>query len=255
MWPTTRAYSRIAQVYDCTIGVPFFLRVREAFEELVRRYGIRFCSAADIGCGTGLFACYLNECWGVPVYAVDKSPAMLCQARRNCRSAGVCFLQQDVRCLTLPSRVDLITANFDMLNHLRTAADLRSAFNRVAGNLRPGGHFYFDILTSCQPLDGYRVYVRNYCRVRSWLQQRVRWEPHRRLLHVRAVLRRAGSCAPVVEQITERAFSATELGKLLAGSAFVIRGVHDEATLRTAVDCPARIIVVAQKAVAGSKAN
>jgi SAM-dependent methyltransferase len=255
MWPTTRAYSRIAPVYDCTVGAPFFLRVRDAFEKLTRQYGIRFCSAADIGCGTGLFARYLNLCWCVPVYAIDKSAAMLRQAQRNCPNAGVCFLQQDIRCLALPSRVDLITANFDTLNHLRTPQDLRRGFEQVAANLRPCGHFYFDILTPCQPLDGYRVYVRDYCRVRSWLQQRVRWEPHRRLLRVRAVLRRAGSCAPVVEQITERAFSATELGKLLAGSGFVIRGVHDEATLRTAVDCPARIIVVAQKAPGRLKSN
>ncbi len=57
------SYTQIAPVYDCTVGVPFFLRVRNAFEKLVRRYGIRFCSAAHIGCGTGLFACYLNLCW------------------------------------------------------------------------------------------------------------------------------------------------------------------------------------------------
>jgi SAM-dependent methyltransferase len=140
-----RDYARIAPFYDCAVGVPFFLRVRDAFEKLVRRYGIRFCSAADIGCGTGLFACYLNCCWGVPVFAVDKSAEMLRQARWNCSSAGVCFLQQDIRCLSLPSRVDLITANFDTLNHLRTPEDLRAAFNRVAVNLRPAGHFYFGV--------------------------------------------------------------------------------------------------------------
>jgi ubiquinone/menaquinone biosynthesis C-methylase UbiE len=57
----TRPYSQIAPVYDCTVGMAFFLRVRQAFSKLVPRYGIRFCSAADIGCGTGLFACYLNQ--------------------------------------------------------------------------------------------------------------------------------------------------------------------------------------------------
>jgi len=92
-------YSQIAPVYDCTVGVPFFLRLRASFEKLVEQYDIRFCSAADIGCGTGLFACYLNLCWGVPVYAVDNSAAMLRQAKRNCRGGDVCLLQQDIRCL------------------------------------------------------------------------------------------------------------------------------------------------------------
>jgi SAM-dependent methyltransferase len=238
-------YSRIALVYDCTVGFPFFQRLRYAFERLVRRYGIRFGSAADIGCGTGLFACYLNRCWEVPVFAVDKSADMLRQARRNCHREGVWFLQQDIRCLALPSRVDLITANFDTLNHLTAPEDLRSALHRIALNLRPGGHLYFDILTPCQPLRGL-AYLRNHCTTRHWLRQQVRWEPRRRLIHISAVHRRSGSCRPLTEKITERAYGAAELSKWLSEASFVIRGVHDEANLRPAVDCPPRIIVVAQ---------
>jgi SAM-dependent methyltransferase len=245
MGPMPSPYSRIAPVYDCTVGFPFFLRLRDAFERLVRRYGIRFGSAADIGCGTGLFACYLNRFWGVPVFAVDRSADMLRQARRNCRSAGICFLQQDIRCLRLPSRVDLITANFDTLNHLTAPEDLRLAFQCVASNLRPGGHFYFDILTPCQPLRGY-AYLRNHCTTGHWLRQQVRWERRRRLIHISAVHRRSGSCRPLTERITERAYGAAELSKWLSEASFVIRGVHDEASLRPAVDCPSRIIVLAQ---------
>ena len=50
MSPMPSPYSRIAPVYDCTVGFPFFLRRPGCFERLVRRYGIRFGSAADIGC-------------------------------------------------------------------------------------------------------------------------------------------------------------------------------------------------------------
>jgi SAM-dependent methyltransferase len=254
-WLAPLPYSQIAPFYDCTVGISFFLRVQRAFSKLVPLYGIRFCSAADIGCGTGLFACYLNKCWGVPVYAVDRSLEMLRQARCNCPSGGVCFLQQDIRCLALPSGVDLITANFDTLNHLNAPQDLRRAFKRVAVNLRPSGHFYFDILTPCQPLHGYQVYIRDRCRVRNWLEQRVRWDPERRLIRTSAVQRRVGLCRPVVEWITERAYSAAEVGKWLAEAGFIIRGVHDEITLRVAVNCPPRIIVVAQKAPGKSRSN
>ncbi|MET0644835.1 MAG: methyltransferase domain-containing protein [Candidatus Binatia bacterium] len=244
-------YSRIASVYDCTVGFPFFLRVRDAFERLVRRYGIRFASAADIGCGTGLFACYLNRFWGVPVFAVDRSGDMLRLARRNCRRESVRFLQQDIRCLGLPSRVDLITANFDTLNHLTAPEDLRLAFQCVASNLQSAGHFYFDILTPCQPLRGL-AYLHNYCTMGHWLRQQVRWEPRRRLMHISAVHRRSGSCRPLTERITERAYGAAELSKWLSESGFLIRGVHDEATLRVPADCPSRIIVVAQKTKGGA---
>jgi SAM-dependent methyltransferase len=246
-------YSRIAPVYDCTVGFPFFVLVRDAFERLVSRYGIRFGSAADIGCGTGLFACYLNRCWGVPVFAVDRSAGMLRRAQRNCRGEGVCLLRQDIRCLNLPCRVDLITANFDTLNHLNEPGDLRLAFQRVASNLRSGGHFYFDILTPCQPLAGYHVYVRNHCSVRSWLRQRMRWEPQTRLMRIIAVQHRTGSCAPVVERITERAYSASEIGKWMAQAGFVIRGVHDFETLCVPSGCPARIIILATKTSSGGQ--
>jgi SAM-dependent methyltransferase len=122
-----------------------FLSARHAFEEIVRCYGINFRSAADFGCGTGLFACYVSRCWRVPVFAVDLSSAMLREAARNCGHGNVCLLRQDIRSLRLPHLVELVTANFDTLNHLVAAADLRLAFRRILDNLRPGGHLYWTL--------------------------------------------------------------------------------------------------------------
>src|SRR5262249_3066230 len=145
-------YSRLAKAYDETIGLPAFHSTRRAFETLARRYGLRFRSAADVGCGTGLFARYLSDCWGAPAWAVDISPEMLRMAEGNCLGANVRLLRQDIRCLRLPEPVDLVTSNFDALNHLTEEGDLRVAFQRIAGNLRPGGHLYFDLVTPSYPL-------------------------------------------------------------------------------------------------------
>jgi ubiquinone/menaquinone biosynthesis C-methylase UbiE len=46
----------------------------------------------------------------VSVYGVDRSLEMLRQARHNCPSAGVCFLQQDIRCLASPSQAKVNVA-------------------------------------------------------------------------------------------------------------------------------------------------
>src|SRR5262245_36115821 len=137
-------YTALASRYDAALGLPAFWRIRDAFERLVASYRISFRSAADVGCGTGLFACYLRCCWGVPMYAVDRSRAMLEQALRNCAGLDICFLEQDIRVLKLPRPVDLITANFDTLNHMVCDGDLPRAICRIAENLRPKGHFYFD---------------------------------------------------------------------------------------------------------------
>jgi len=248
-------YSSFVSAYDGMVGVEFFRRVRRAFETLARHYDIRFCSAAGIGCGTGLFACYLNRCRGVPVYAVDKSPEMLRVAQCRCRGPGVCFLQQDIRELCLPELVDLATANFDTLNHLVTVSDLKLAFRRIAQNLRPGGHFYFDIVTPCHPLGGLRTYRRAHCTARHSMEQRVRWEPTQGLIRIRVLHQHSGCAFPTVELHTERAYGPGDIGRGLVEAGFVIRGVHDEATLRVPRYCPPRMIVVAQKRACFARVN
>ena len=238
-----RPYSRLAPAYDVTLGIPNFVGTRAAFERLVRRYGIRFRSAADIGCGTGLFACYLIQCWGVPVFGVDRSAEMLAVAARNCRSHNVCFLLQDIRCLRLPCPVDLITANFDTMNHLLTGPELRLAFQRIWENLRPGGHFIFDLITPCQPLGSGRAYIRRL----GSASQRIRWNPWRRILSISVVIRSPFSTASTLEVHRERAYAPVEVGRWLMDAGFLIRGVHDATTLRMATGCPPRVIIVARK--------
>lgn len=173
------------------------------------------------------------------VYAVDRSPEMLRVARLRCDGPGVRFLQQDIRALCLPEPVDLVTANFDTLNHLLSPSDLHRAFRRVAAKLRSGGHFYFDIVTPCRPLGGERTY-RRALRVR-WrcLEQHVRWEPARCLLRILVVHRWAGGGGPVIERHAERAYEPARVGAGLLAAGLVIRGVHDEATLAPAGHCPA----------------
>jgi SAM-dependent methyltransferase len=243
-----RPYRRLAAVYDQTIGWPAFAITRRAFETLASHYGFSFRSAADIGCGTGLFARYLSDCWRVPVWAVDISPDMLRVAEGNCRGANVRLLQQDIRCLRLPEPVDLVTSNFDALNHLTGRGDLATAFRRIAENLRPGGYLYFDLITPCRPLGGGTTYVRRMMARSRRVIQQFRWNPARRIISGIVLIRSAGAIPPVVEVYRERAYSLPEVGRWLLDAGFVIRGVHDALTLEQAGGCPARIIVVAQKA-------
>jgi SAM-dependent methyltransferase len=54
-------------------------------------------------------------------------------------------IHADMRRLSLPEPVDLVLCEFNPLNHLAQRSDLVPAFRRVAGALRPGGWFYFDL--------------------------------------------------------------------------------------------------------------
>jgi SAM-dependent methyltransferase len=207
-----------------------------------------------VGCGTGLFARHLAGEWGVPVFAVDASASMLAAARRQCAGLNVQFLRQDLRCLALPSRVDLITAHFDTLNHLTGCGDLAQAMRSVAANLTPRGWFYFDLVTPCAPLGGYDAVLRRALLKRSgeptrYFEQRAVWLPQRRLIAVRARVATRNPCSIAVaeDRHLERAYGATELGDAVAAAGLIVRGVYDEATLRHAGRCPPRLVVVAQK--------
>jgi SAM-dependent methyltransferase len=245
--PGARPYSLLADAYDDIVGRDFFTRLREAFERIVARHRIGFSSAADLGCGTGLFARYLNALWKVPVFGVDASPAMLDVAASNCRGADVTLLRQDIRELRLPRRVDLCTANFDTVNHLVDRGALPALFRRVFAHLRPGGHFIFDFITPCRPPQGVTLHFRRSGDGRRRVVQRIRWVPARRLLLYDIVFREPPPAATRVEFHRERAYAPDEVARWLMDAGFVIREVLDAATLRTATACPGRAIAIAQK--------
>lgn len=247
-------YSRLAENYDATVGLPFFRRTRAVFARLVRRYGIRFRTAADIGCGTGLFARYLNQCWRVPVIGVDLSTDMLRIAAQNCRGLKIRLLKQDIRSFRLPRPVDLITCNFDTLNHLVRDGDLPRAFRSARANLNPGGHFIFDMVMDCEPLGKPRRYVRRFRSAQRIVKQHVTWQPARKLLSI-VVSIRTRNRAPIHEYYCERAYSAGEIGRALLNAGFVIRAILDAGTLRTPSKCPPRIVVVARRQGSSGRAN
>ena len=240
-------YSRLAADYDATIGVPFFRQTRDFFERLVRKYGIRFRSAADIGCGTGLFARHLKVSRDIPVFGVDLSAPMLRIAARNCSGTNVVLMRQDIRYLRLPRPVDLITANFDTLNHIVRTEDLRQTLRRIFENLNPGGHLIFDLVTNCLPIGRSHHYVRRFDQHRRSVTQSVRLDPIRKLLSILVSISSPDLMRPIIERHRERVYSPEEVGRALHEAGFVICGVHDAAALAQVKACPPRIVVVARK--------
>jgi SAM-dependent methyltransferase len=238
-------YAALAPLYDRTVGARFFNGLRRAFEELVRRYGLRFRSAADLGCGTGLFACWLARRYGVAVLAVDRSPAMLQAALRNCRDCRVGFLEQDLRVLRLPRRVDLATANYDTMNHLLGERDFRCVLHRVCAALVPGGHLVFDLLTDRQLPQARGIGFRSagLRSVRLW--QHIRWIPRRALLVTRVSLTHRGR--ELCEEHVERGYDPVAVARWLQDAGFQILGMLDGPSLCQARAGSRRVVFVARR--------
>ena len=103
-------------------------------------------SACDLCCGTGTQALMLAR-RGIQTFAVDLSPEMCRITRDKVRRAGlpVRVIRADMRTFRLPQPVDLITCEFDALNHVPRKSDLARVLKCAAASLEPGGHFAFDV--------------------------------------------------------------------------------------------------------------
>ncbi len=143
-------YKDLAEVYDELAADPelqkFYRYWRQLLLQTITERRLKIRTLVDLMCGTGNATIPWTRRAGWSVLGVDASPAMLRQARR--KSDRVRWFCQDIRKLRLDVRADVATCHFDALNHVLSPRELQEVFHRVAGILRPGGLFLFDISTA-----------------------------------------------------------------------------------------------------------
>jgi SAM-dependent methyltransferase len=134
-------YAAFAAIYDdwashMTEDVPFYLDlVREADGPVV-----------ELAVGNGRVAIPVALETGKRIIGIDRSPAMLEQAKERAAKAGVDLelREGDMREFELDELAALVYCPFRALLHLPTWQDKRRAFERVAATLRPGGRFVWN---------------------------------------------------------------------------------------------------------------
>ena len=135
------AYGAFAAIYDewsahMTEDVPFYVELaREADGPVV-----------ELAVGNGRVAIPVARETGKAVIGIDRSPAMLAQARERAEAAGVELIlrELDMRDFELEEPAALVYCPFRALLHLPTWDDRRRVFERVAAALRPGGRFVWN---------------------------------------------------------------------------------------------------------------
>lgn len=101
-------------------------------------------SVLDLGCGTGNFLRKIEKCFERTV-GIDISKNMIEIAKKNCKKTQ--FYVADVTNFNLNETFDLITCNFDMINHLNSIEDWGKMFKLANKHLNKQGIFIFDINT------------------------------------------------------------------------------------------------------------
>lgn len=149
MTEQTWEYGALAGCYDRFFGTgPMRGPAAAARERLLAEIWPEVKTGCDLACGTGTTALELAR-KGIRMYAVDLSAAMCRLTREKARREGaaVKVMQTDMRSFSLPKRVDLVTCEYDSVNHLPRRLDIARLARRAAAALRAGGWFVFDVNT------------------------------------------------------------------------------------------------------------
>jgi len=99
----------------------------------------------DLGCGTGA---HDIEFWrhGYNVTGIDKSAAMIAEAKRKATSAHaeISYITLDFLSYAPAVRYDAAVSLFDVLSYMTTNAQVTKYFSAVSALLKPRGVFMFD---------------------------------------------------------------------------------------------------------------
>jgi SAM-dependent methyltransferase len=144
-------YDPIASVFDEVMGCDFLaaigdFRITKLVDLLSKKSHYR---VLDLCCGTGLFLCRIASLVKIDGIGIDLSKRQLevASARVRDEAAPVRLVRADILRTEFPSCCDLVTINFDSLNHLRKLEDWEAIFKKAFEALAPGGTLAFDVNT------------------------------------------------------------------------------------------------------------
>lgn len=240
-------YRALADVYDLMAGDPalqeYYREWRELLLRTIAERKIVVRTLIDLACGTGNSTIPWTLRRGWNVVGVDRSPAMLREART--KSNRVRWYCQDLRDLRLKERADAVTCHFDALNHILQPRELQKVFIRVAGILNPGGLFQFDINTEYwfRWLNGRE---KLFCMGNTYLTSSNHYDPERRIVNMRHLwfIPKKGLYERRDLEVKERPYTTAEIRALAARAGLRVLRVRIQRRLEGK---PIRTIYILEK--------
>jgi ubiquinone/menaquinone biosynthesis C-methylase UbiE len=191
----------------------------------------------ELGCGTGRVTIPLARA-GVEIVGVDRSAAMLAQARKRIRAAAgpkgpahVRLVRADIRALPFgDGSFPAVIAPYGILQSLIRPRDLTETLASVARVVAPGGTFGIDLVPDVPKWREYsnRVQLRGKAgRAQLTLVESVRQDPKRRLTTFQQtfVERRGQRIEEHEFELTFRTLSVEEMTRQLERAGFTVDAV------------------------------
>ncbi|HLR64524.1 MAG TPA: class I SAM-dependent methyltransferase [Pseudogracilibacillus sp.] len=140
------SYYQLASWYDELMHHVPYENWIHLTEEIMKEYDVQGKTIVDLGCGTGDLAIHFAK-KGYHVTGVDLSEEMLTYGMQKQmeEKVNVHWIQQNIVELEGFSNVDVFLSYLDVVNYIRSQADLKELFFRVYNSLTDKGLFIFDV--------------------------------------------------------------------------------------------------------------
>lgn len=244
-------YNHYARIYDRTGQMRFSILMNLYLQDLLCTHPVAGRSMIDLACGTGTLALLMAE-RGWSVLGIDRSAAMLAQARRKIAAIApidIRLMEADMCNFEVDAPADLLTCCYDSLNYLLTEDDLQRCFRAVARALLPGGLFCFDLVTDFFLQQYWQGIQRDEGDGWSQMMQSS-YDPASRcstLILTGSVQDDTGTHQCFQEVHVERAYPEVTVHALLEATGLAIEAIYDCFTTQPPTDRSLRLMYLARR--------
>lgn len=137
-------YGKTARIYDLLYtgtGIKNYQAESDALHALIQEASPGARTLLDVACGTGAHLAIMRGWYSVE--GVDLSPEML-EVARTRLPADVPLHVADMRTLDLGKKFEAVTCLFSAIGYLTEPGEMRTAIQRMADHLAPGGVLIVD---------------------------------------------------------------------------------------------------------------
>ncbi len=205
----------------------------------------------DLACGTGSLCIELFK-RGIDIYGVDYSIDMLSAAKDKVREEGldILFLCQDMQKLDLFGTVNTVFCCLDSINHLKSKAGIKKAFERVSLFLEKDGYFIFDVNTPYKHKNilGFNTFVYDMKNVYCVWQNSYREADNRVDISLDFFEENDGLYRRSSERFFEISVELSEIKKMLEDANLIVVATYDDFSFNPVTEKSERVTFVARKA-------
>lgn len=146
---TNDPYIELGRFYDRIIGESYYKRLEALFKRFTSNLPLN-STHFDIGCGTG-YLLSVSSKMGFNPQGIDISKSMVEISKKN--NPNLKIIMGDF--INHKSKYDIITANNDVLNHLKQSVGLDATFSHIYNMLNDDGIFFSDAVSSFDILNNW----------------------------------------------------------------------------------------------------